>query len=156
MMCPPEPQNDFDSTSSSSSSSSADEYGNISKKASHEKTKKQLKKLKKKERKICRMINKLMKDRHLVNRSLSNLQRKELVLMNKFAKLTGAPVNEKPLRPPTNNPGHDPNPNTRPFEHGNWRSSEGQIPSQASRLPQALPPHSVQSANQSVRPLPWP
>jgi len=156
MMYPPEPQNDFDSTTSSSSSSSADEYGNSGKKESHKKMKKRLRKLKKKHRKVRRGMSKLMKERHLVNRRLSTMQRKELVLMNKIAKLNGTPVNEKPLRPPRNNPGHDPNPNTRPFEHGNWRSCEGQMPSQASSLPQALPPHSTQSPNQSVRSMELP
>jgi len=156
VMVPPELQNDFDSTTSSSSSSSADEYGNINQKEGHKKMKKRLRKLKKKERKIRRGISKLMKDRHLVNRSMSTLQRKELVLMNKIAKLTGTPVNEKPLRPPTNNPGHDPNPNTRPFEQGNWRSCEGQVPSQASCLPQAPPSHSTESPNQSVRSMKLP
>jgi len=151
LMYHPEPQFEFDSTSSLSSSSSADEYQKISKKGSQKKMKKRLRKLKKKGRKVRRGISKLKKNRGLIDRSLNKLQRKELHIMNKIAKLTVNPMNEKPLRPPPNNPGHDPNPNTRPFEHANWRSCEGQIPLQAPCNPQELSSNSTQLPSQSVR-----
>merc|ERR1719233_2047512 len=54
------------------------------------------------------------------------LQRKERHIMNKIATLNGkddVEVDQCTVQMPQNNPGHDPNPNTRPFEHKLWRST---------------------------------
>jgi len=113
-----------DSSSSLTSSSSENEFQNSSSKGSRKKLKYSLRKLRKKERKVRRKIDKLVKSQSVINLSLCRLQRKERHVMTKIAKLTGKPgnsIDETPMLPPSNNPGHDPNPNTRPFPHPHWR-----------------------------------
>jgi len=88
--------------------------------------KKQQRKLKKKERKVRHKLSKLLKTQGKIERSINKLQQKERHIMNKIAKVTGntdLEMDQNPLQTPQNNPGHDPNPNTRPFEHKLWRSA---------------------------------
>lgn len=116
---------DEDSSSSSSSSSSEDiltpmgppskKRGNHSKK----KLKKRLKKLKKKEHKTKNKINRFMKKQHRIRQRLNKLHLREFRIKSEMQKLTGhGPMDVQ--QQPYNNPGHDPNPNPRPFELGFW------------------------------------
>jgi len=146
----PEPvlPDDFEDTDSSFSSSSSSEDSQKLNKLSGKKLKKQQRKLKKKERKVRHKISKLLQTQGKIERSINNLQRKERHIMNKIAKLTGkadVEMDQNPVQMPQNNPGHDPNPNTRPFEHKLWRSARRVSPPPGTRVrahpaPVAAPP----------------
>lgn len=118
-------KDDFDESSSSSTTSSSDEEcQKTSKERIEKKNKNRLRKLKKKERKLRRKINKLVHNQSTIVRGLHKLRRKEGNIMKKVAKLSGNAdfsLDETPMLPPPNNPGHDRNPNTRLFAHPQWR-----------------------------------
>jgi hypothetical protein len=126
---------DSDSSSSiSSSSSSEEEYQHSSIKRS-KKLQRQLRKLKKEERKVRCKVSKLLQKRVMINRSLSKLQAKEHHILTKIANLTGtADFPITPLLPLPNNPGEDPNPNIRPFAQSLLRSHRYQRPFYSKRL----------------------
>jgi len=118
-------EDNFDESSSDSSISSSDEEDQkTSKERIERKNKIRLRKLKKKERKLRRKINKLCHNQSTIIRSLHKLIRKEGNIMKKVAKLSGNAdfsLDETPMLPPPNNPGHDRNPNTHLFTHSQWR-----------------------------------